>query len=194
MNALAKFQDKPSFKCTADADRLEREQELRDEQKWFGLLHPKTTNTAIYNQVHLFFLVYMLALLPVRAAFDITPSVDDVDFWLDIVMDLLICVDIFLNFSKFYYDKGQLVTDRRKITSLYLHSWFTIEVLSVLPINYMLIILQASGSTVNEAQSSRFLRFARFARFVRLLRLTKMTKFGSESSDLPVGRVGKGVR
>jgi hypothetical protein len=40
----------------------------------------------------------MLAFLPVRTAFQISPGTDEWAFWADLVIDIAIMFDIFLNF------------------------------------------------------------------------------------------------
>eukprot|EP01048_Picozoa_sp_COSAG05_P007305 COSAG05_NODE_512_length_9090_cov_33.937827_1_plen_173_part_10 len=57
---LQKFANSNLFHSNAEAERLQAEKELMQREKWLGLLHPETAATAVYNQVHVFFLVYML--------------------------------------------------------------------------------------------------------------------------------------
>ena len=86
------------FASTEEADRLEHEQDQKNREMWFGILHPDTGVSIFYNQVHIFFLLYMLAFLPVRTAFQISPGTDEWAFWADLVIDIAIMFDIFLNF------------------------------------------------------------------------------------------------
>jgi hypothetical protein len=88
------------FSSTEEADRKEMEAELRHRRKWGGLLHPETTSSVVYNQMHVIFLLYMAYVLPIRTAFMIDPPVGSAEFVIDVVIDLAICVDIFLNFHK----------------------------------------------------------------------------------------------
>ena len=75
---------------------MERAKQQRE--KWCGILHPETGISIFYNQMHILFLLYMLAFLPVRTAFQITPQPDDWAFWADLFIDLAIVLDIVLNF------------------------------------------------------------------------------------------------
>lgn len=86
------------FTSTEEADRLEAEQAKLERVKWCGILHPETGTSIVYNQMHIIFLMYMMAVLPVRTAFQITPGVSDWDFWADVVVDTSIGIDIILNF------------------------------------------------------------------------------------------------
>jgi hypothetical protein len=60
----------PVFTSTEEADRLELEEHERVRKKWCGLLHPETTVSICYNQLHMVGILYMLIMLPVRTAFD----------------------------------------------------------------------------------------------------------------------------
>lgn len=88
------------FSSTEEADRKEQEEDLRNRRKWCGVLHPETTNSMLYNQLHVWCLIYMAYILPVRTAFMIDPSPGTTAFLVDVAIDLLIVVDIFLNFHK----------------------------------------------------------------------------------------------
>ena len=111
VKGLKKFMDLDLevFSSTEEADRKEMEADLRNRRKWGGLLHPETTASVVYNQVHVVFLLYMAYVLPVRTAFMIDPPIGSAEFVLDVVIDLAICVDIFLNFHKVSADwsRGQ---------------------------------------------------------------------------------------
>ena len=48
--------------------------------------------------MHVFFLLYMLIVLPTRTAFGMDPSPGSTEFLIDVVMDCLIFIDIILNF------------------------------------------------------------------------------------------------
>ena len=68
--------------------------ELR--QSWFGLLHPNTTLRQLYDGVQMSILLYFLYILPYRIGFSITPSAGAAV--LDVVIDFLLAVDIFVMF------------------------------------------------------------------------------------------------
>lgn len=86
---------------------MERAKQQRE--KCCGVLHPETNVSIFYNQVHILFLLYMLAFLPVRTAFQITPTPDDWAFWVDLFIDLAIVLDIVLNFRCATCQSSQLI-------------------------------------------------------------------------------------
>lgn len=74
-------------------------------------------------------------------------------------------VDIILTFFMAYEDKDdKLVTARKKICSRYLKGWFWIDVISILPFDYMFGIQKSFNSLI------------RLAKFHKLIRFAKMTK------------------
>jgi hypothetical protein len=148
------------FSSTAEADRLAEMLDQQHRQAWCGMLHPDTPQMAVYNQFHILLLLYMLAIMPARAALGITPTADMVQFWIDVFIDLAIAVDIFLNFHRYYWEKGGLIIDRSKIGPRYLRGWFVVDLMSVLPFNYIIMVV-GSASDSNLAGTTRFMRFSR---------------------------------
>lgn len=92
---LKKFQlmDLEIFASSEQADMLEAQTDQRNREKWGGILHPESTVSVVYNQMHVGFLLYMLAVLPVRTAFEIVPQPGDTEFTVDVVIDVLIFLD-----------------------------------------------------------------------------------------------------
>lgn len=107
-------------------------------------------------------LLFTAIVTPYRIAFvqndDITWTV------IDNMTDATFCVDMILNFFTAYQDANdELITSRRKIATSYLKSWFFVDIVSILPINYAL-------------QVSDYASLSRLARLPKLYRLIKMTK------------------
>jgi CRP-like cAMP-binding protein len=175
---LKKFMDLDLevFSSTEEADRKEMEEDLKNRQKWGGILHPETTTSVLYNQMHVVFLLYMAYVLPVRTAFQMDPQPGSNDFAIDVFIDALICIDIFLNFHKYTKDGPELVTNKAQLRREYLRGWFIVDFLSVLPINYIMLWVSHNTDQSNLAHSTRFMRFMRIARFVRLIKLAKLSQ------------------
>ena len=79
-----------------------------------------------------------------------------------------------------------LVTEKRKIALMYLKSWFIIDLISIIPIDY---ILQNSSTKLgNFAKFSAFSRFPKLTRLFRIIRMTKMFRICKDRK-----RIKKGV-
>ncbi len=111
-------------------------------------------------------LIYSAVVLPYRIAFV------EVDSWqmtmLDIIFDSLFTIDIFLSFFSAYVDnEDNVVKNRKKIVINYLKTWFIIDLVSVVPISYL---IPQNSPTQNINQLSRI---ARIPKIYRLVKLTK---------------------
>ena len=76
------------------------------------------------------------------------------------VMDTFFFFDVILNFRLCYYDDGEMITNTSMIAQQYLHSWFTIDAISVIA---SVLEVMASG-----------LGIARSVKIVKLLKLLKL--------------------
>lgn len=62
------------------------------------------------------------------------------------IIDVLFALDVFYTFRTAYLDpQGEMVRDGGKIVSNYLGSWFPIDILASLPLEYIVLILGLSG-------------------------------------------------
>ncbi|VDP65309.1 unnamed protein product [Echinostoma caproni] len=72
----------------------------------------------------------------------------------DLVVEVLLIVDIVVNFNTTYVNKnGQLVHDRRQLAVHYIRSWFVIDALAALPVDFMLTVVQTIWSGDMERSS-----------------------------------------
>ena len=78
--------------------------------------------------------------------------------------------------SKYHKDGAELVTDSARLKREYLRGWFIVDLLSVLPFNYIMLFVSSNSDSSNIARSARFFRFVRAARFLRLIKLAKLSK------------------
>ena len=87
-------------------------------------------------------------------------------------VDIIFTIDVCLNFYIAYYDEThELITERKKITTNYLKSWFIYDILSILP---LLRMFPALGSQ----------EWLKFLRIVRVLRIVKVVKENPTMSKL----------
>lgn len=114
---------------------------------------------------------YMMALLLLSTAI-ITPYrlalVDrDDETWLiiDLVIDGLFGVDVFVNcFLAYYNEDMDIITDRRMIFINYLKGWFLLDTVACIPFSIL-------------TQSKDYGNLLRFAKFSRVTRAVKLVKF-----------------
>lgn len=169
------------FSSTEEADRAALEEHERLRKQCCGILHPETSVSIFYNQMHMCGIMYMLVMLPVRTSFDIVLNPSNTMFWVDVGIDCFIVADICLNFRRFYQSKGELVTDPKLIRANYLQGWFFVDTISVIPFNYLYTLVSATDPN-NMASGTHLLRLTRIARFFRLVRYFQPLWWVLESS------------
>jgi len=109
-------------------------------------------------------LIYTTIITPFRISF----YEDDTIEWIivDTCVDVIFAIDIFFNFISAYFDSDlQIILNRKTIAWNYLKSWFIVDFIAILPVQFMV-----------DTQGKDYASLARLARLPRLYRLIKLTK------------------
>ncbi|KAJ8035142.1 Potassium voltage-gated channel subfamily H member 7 [Holothuria leucospilota] len=90
---------------------------------------------------------------------------------IDLIVDVMFIVDIFINFRTTFIDdqKGEVVSDPAKIAKHYLKGWFVIDVLAAIPFDLLMFGLATDERTTTAMgllKTARLLRLLRVARRV----------------------------
>ncbi|KAA3682493.1 uncharacterized protein DEA37_0003870 [Paragonimus westermani] len=68
----------------------------------------------------------------------------------DLLVEVLLIVDVILNFNTTYVNKsGQLVHKRRQLATNYVRGWFLLDGLAALPVDFVLLLIQSVQNTRN---------------------------------------------
>eukprot|EP01048_Picozoa_sp_COSAG05_P009401 COSAG05_NODE_769_length_7449_cov_7.225034_1_plen_928_part_00 len=128
-----------------------------------------------YSWLNMMLLLYCAFSIPVRVSFDfqLSRGMEIVEF----CIDLFFMVDVFVNFATGYVisedgEEPVIETHHKKVAIHYIRTWFIIDVLSALPINFMLGHETLGGAN----RLPRLLRIPKLVRMVRLLRLIRLVK------------------
>lgn len=110
---------------------------MRDSLKDKFIIEPNSLFMKVWSFVIILSLTYTATIMPFRIAFfpnDMSSSL----FMFDTVLDFVFLFDIYVNFNIPITNKNKVVSySRKKITLGYLKTWFTIDLISSLPINLM---------------------------------------------------------
>jgi uncharacterized protein (DUF2164 family) len=87
--------------------------------------------------------------LPARISFEVKFS--EFLFILEIIIDVMFILDIFLNFNTGIFIKTRLIMNRYKIATDYLGWWFWIDLVSSLPLTW--ILAWSQGMTLRQVES-----------------------------------------
>ena len=115
-------------------------------------------------------------LLPVTIAF-FDDSINSAWITFSVCLDILFIVDVVLNFWTGIITKENIVyLEFNIIRPAYLKSWFLVDVLAVLPFDYVaLIAVHIQSSSL--IMPSRALRALRLLRLLSLLKLVRVARF-----------------
>ena len=137
------------------------------------LFHPKSTFKLMWNFILMLLLFYTATVLPYRICFDLLQN----ERWtvLDICVDSFFFADILVNFNTGLLSIQEKVSyNRKKIAIQYIKSWFFIDLVSCIPLDY---ILSKQSDTAIYNRFLRILRVSRIYKIVKILRLLKLLRF-----------------
>ena len=151
-----------------------------DEKKKNFIILPDSKFKKLWDSLIALVILYSSICTPYKLAFeDSNSNKEDV---VDIIVDILLGIDLVLNFFSAYYDSEEnLVKSRKKIIIKYLKGWFIIDFISIFP--FFLIINNNKASSITRlSKVSKIPKIYKLLKLTKLLRITKMSKKGNVSS------------
>lgn len=137
-------------------------------------LHPSNRIRVVWDIIQVILLLYLLISLPLRLSFGLDVSFNSFGFWFDVAVDVYFWVDVGVNFRTAYYDsRGDLIISQRKISVTYLKGWFIIDLLTCLPISYVLMLLYGVDAA-GEGKEVRLFKILRLLKLAKLLRVSRL--------------------
>ncbi|XP_049587377.1 potassium/sodium hyperpolarization-activated cyclic nucleotide-gated channel 3 isoform X2 [Syngnathus scovelli] len=155
---------------------LEQER-LKSAGSW--IIHPYSDFRFYWDLLMLVLMMGNLIVLPVGITFfrdENTPS------WIifNVVSDTLFMVDLVLNFRTgiIKEDSTEILLDPRAIRHNYLKSWFLVDFVSSIPVDYIFLMVDSLDSEVyRTARALRIVRFTKILSLLRLLRLSRLIRY-----------------
>jgi Ion transport protein/Cyclic nucleotide-binding domain len=108
-------------------------------------------------------------MIPYISAFE--PDNTSLSGSIDILSLTIFSLDMTFNFNTGYYEDGTIIKDRLKILINYLKFWFWVDLLSTIPIDWILNSLGSKSSNKNLLIFTKFLRVFKLFKLVRLAKL-----------------------
>lgn len=133
------------------------------------VFHPKHRFKLLWNLFIMILLFYTATVLPYRICFDLLQDQD----WtvIDLCIDIVFFCDILLTFNTALCSlSGKITYNRSEIVKKYLKGWFFIDLLSCIPLDYILT------SQKNTTIYNRFLRILRVTRIYKILKILRLLK------------------
>ncbi|KAM3910255.1 uncharacterized protein RB166_021158 isoform 3-T3 [Leptodactylus fuscus] len=144
----------------------------------FWIIHPYSDFRFYWDLIMLLLMVANLIILPVGITFfkdQNTPP------WIvfNVLSDTLFLADLILNFRTgiVVEDNTEIILDPHTIKMKYLKSWFLVDFISSIPVDYIFLIVDLETNVDTEVyKTARALRIVRFTKILSLLRLLRLSR------------------
>lgn len=146
----------------------------------------------------LLFMVGNLIIIPVGITFfkDETTAP-----WIvfNVVSDTFFLMDLVLNFRTgiVIEDNTEIILDPEKIKKKYLRTWFVVDFVSSIPVDYIFLIVEKGidSEVYKTARALRIVRFTKILSLLRLLRLSRLIRYIHQWEEVSAARgCGAGPR
>ncbi|XP_028297538.1 potassium/sodium hyperpolarization-activated cyclic nucleotide-gated channel 3-like [Gouania willdenowi] len=171
--------NKFSLRMFGSEKAVEREQE-RVKSAGFWIIHPYSDFRFYWDLTMLLLMVGNLIIIPVGITFfkdENTPP------WIvfNVVSDTFFLMDLVLNFRTGIVkeDNTEIILDPQQIKIKYLRSWFVVDFISSIPVDYIFLIVETriDSDFYKTARALRIVRFTKILSLLRLLRLSRLIRY-----------------
>ncbi|KAK8747035.1 hypothetical protein OTU49_016952 [Cherax quadricarinatus] len=163
---------------------------IRQKAAGHWIIHPCSNFRFYWDLCMLFLLVANLIILPVAISF----FNDDLSTrWIafNCLSDTIFLIDIVVNFRTGIMQQDnseQVILDPKLIAKHYLKTWFFLDLISSVPLDYIFLIFNQDFSEsfqiLHAGRALRILRLAKLLSLVRLLRLSRLVRYVSQWEEV----------
>ncbi|XP_075994814.1 potassium/sodium hyperpolarization-activated cyclic nucleotide-gated channel 3-like [Genypterus blacodes] len=171
--------NKFSLRMLGSERAVEHERE-RVKSAGFWIIHPYSDFRFYWDLTMLLLMVGNLIIIPVGITFfkdEHTPP------WIvfNVVSDTFFLMDLVLNFRTGIVkeDNTEIILDPQQIKIKYLKSWFMVDFISSIPVDYIFLIVETriDSDFYKTARALRIVRFTKILSLLRLLRLSRLIRY-----------------
>ncbi|XP_059060721.1 potassium/sodium hyperpolarization-activated cyclic nucleotide-gated channel 2 isoform X4 [Achroia grisella] len=163
---------------------------IRQKAAGHWVIHPCSSFRFYWDLCMLLLLVANLIILPVAISF----FNDDLStHWIafNCLSDTIFLIDIVVNFRTGIMQQDnaeQVILDPKLIAKHYLRTWFFLDLISSIPLDYIFLIFNQDFSDsfqiLHAGRALRILRLAKLLSLVRLLRLSRLVRYVSQWEEV----------
>ncbi|KAL6107718.1 hcn2 [Pungitius sinensis] len=171
--------NKFSLRMFGSQKAVEKEQErVKSAGNW--IIHPYSDFRFYWDFTMLMFMVGNLIIIPVGITFFKEETTTP---WIifNVVSDTFFLMDLVLNFRTgiVFEDNTEIILDPKKIKRKYLQSWFVVDFVSSIPVDYIFLIVERGidSEMYKTARALRIVRFTKILSLLRLLRLSRLIRY-----------------
>ena len=108
----------------------------------------------------------------------------------NVVSDTFFLIDLVLNFRTgiVVEDNTEIILDPQRIKMKYLKSWFVVDFISSIPVDYIFLIVETriDSEVYKTARALRIVRFTKILSLLRLLRLSRLIRYIHQWEEVSV--------
>ncbi|KAG2464087.1 potassium/sodium hyperpolarization-activated cyclic nucleotide-gated channel 2 [Polypterus senegalus] len=171
--------NKFSLRMFGSQKAVEKEQErVKSAGSW--IIHPYSDFRFYWDFTMLLFMVGNLIIIPVGITFFKDETTTP---WIifNVVSDTFFLMDLVLNFRTgiVIEDNTEIILDPKKIKKKYLKTWFVVDFVSSIPVDYIFLIVEKGidSEVYKTARALRIVRFTKILSLLRLLRLSRLIRY-----------------
>lgn len=144
-----------------------------------GIIFPWTLQYRLFFWTTVVGAIFTVFFAPFQIAFEDEPGTfTDAAGWIELCLNLLFTVDIFVHFNLAFYQNGVLVFERKEIFQEYFGGLFWVDFVGVFPFETVaLLLIGELGETGKNALLLSLLRLVRFVRLHRMGRLSEALQY-----------------
>ncbi|XP_069483344.1 potassium/sodium hyperpolarization-activated cyclic nucleotide-gated channel 1 isoform X2 [Ambystoma mexicanum] len=167
--------NKFSLRMFGSQKAVESEQE-RVKTAGFWIIHPYSDFRFYWDLIMLIMMVGNLVIIPVGITF-FTEQTTTPWIIFNVASDTVFLFDLIMNFRTGIVneDSSEIILDPQVIKINYLKSWFVVDFISSIPVDYIFLIVE-KGMDSEVYKTARALRIVRFTKILSLLRLLRLSR------------------
>ncbi|KAG8456651.1 hypothetical protein GDO86_002435 [Hymenochirus boettgeri] len=167
--------NKFSLRMFGSQKAVEKEQE-RVKTAGVWIIHPYSDFRFYWDLIMLIMMVGNLVIIPVGITF-FTEQTTTPWIIFNVASDTVFLFDLFMNFRTgiVIEDNSEIILDPKVIKMNYLKSWFIVDFISSIPVDYIFLIVE-KGMDSEVYKTARALRIVRFTKILSLLRLLRLSR------------------
>ncbi|XP_072427745.1 potassium/sodium hyperpolarization-activated cyclic nucleotide-gated channel 1-like isoform X2 [Chiloscyllium punctatum] len=167
--------NKFSLRMFGSQKGVEKEQQ-RVKTAGYWIIHPYSDFRFYWDLIMLMLMVGNLIIIPVGITF-FTESTSTIWIVFNVASDTFFLLDLIVNFRTgiVVEDNAEIILDPNVIKWKYLKSWFIIDFISSIPVDYIFLIIE-KGFDSDVYKTARALRIVRFTKILSLLRLLRLSR------------------
>jgi len=150
------------------------EEKIKLKKKETRVFHPFDPFIWWWNMMNSVIMIYIVIDVPFELAFGVDESLLSPTGCFELILCLFFILDIVINFRTGFIANQILVTTSREIALHYLKGWFTVDLVTTIPFQF---ILSARKSlSVHGGSATKIMRIMKVFRLVKLFRIFKIMR------------------